>query len=114
MSYCRWSSDGWRSDVYVYESSDGFEIHVARYKRVHPDPCPTVDYTSPDAAEQDEAADRWLDESRLEPLSLPCDGASFCFATPREAACKLRELHQEGYHIPLHALGALAEEEDPC
>lgn len=29
VSYCRWSCDGHRSDVYVYEGGDGFVIHVA-------------------------------------------------------------------------------------
>ena len=28
MSYCRWSCDGFKSDVYVYESDAGYEIHV--------------------------------------------------------------------------------------
>ena len=29
MSYCRFSDDNWKSDVYCYESKDGFELHVA-------------------------------------------------------------------------------------
>lgn len=37
MSYCRWSSDNWRCDVYVYEScSGGWLTHVAGQKRVLP------------------------------------------------------------------------------
>lgn len=31
MSYCRFSSDGFQSDVYVYESDNGFVISVAQY-----------------------------------------------------------------------------------
>lgn len=28
MSYCRWSSDDFKSDVYVYESQAGWITHV--------------------------------------------------------------------------------------
>jgi hypothetical protein len=34
MSYCRWSSDNWMSDVYVYEDvSGGWTTHVAGRRR---------------------------------------------------------------------------------
>lgn len=37
MSYCRWSSDNWRCDVYVYEDvSGGWTTHVAGRKRMLP------------------------------------------------------------------------------
>lgn len=29
MSYCRWSIDNWRCDVYVYEGEGGWATHVA-------------------------------------------------------------------------------------
>lgn len=34
MSYCRFSSDNWGSDVYAYESGDGVAVHVAASKYV--------------------------------------------------------------------------------
>lgn len=44
MSYCRWSSDNWRCDVYVYEDvSGGWTTHVAGRKRVIP-PIPDISY----------------------------------------------------------------------
>lgn len=37
MSYCRWSSDNFKSDVYAYEHYDGgFCIHVRRSKLMFP------------------------------------------------------------------------------
>ena len=42
MSYCRWSSDDFRCDLYIYESAAGFVIHVAA-NRVEWDP-PTSPY----------------------------------------------------------------------
>ena len=29
MSFCRWSSDDWKCDLYAYESDEGFVVHVA-------------------------------------------------------------------------------------
>lgn len=29
MSFCRFSDDNFKSDVYAYESAEGFELHVA-------------------------------------------------------------------------------------
>lgn len=34
MSYCRFSTDGWRCDLYCYESARGFETHVAGNKKI--------------------------------------------------------------------------------
>ena len=28
MSYCRWSCDGFKSDVYVYESGEVWVVHI--------------------------------------------------------------------------------------
>lgn len=37
MSYCRWSSDNWNCDVYVYESVyGGWQTHVAGRRRMFP------------------------------------------------------------------------------
>jgi hypothetical protein len=110
MSYCRWSSDGWKSDVYVYESEVGFEIHVATRKVVHSKECPKLDFTSPKFEEQYEAEMEWLDESEMEPLGLPSDGESYTLSTPNECIDKLLELRKEGYHIPQYAINNLKEE----
>lgn len=29
MSYCRWSSDNWKCDLYCYEDANGYITHVA-------------------------------------------------------------------------------------
>lgn len=34
MSYCRFSSDNWKSDVYVYDAGYAYVIHVAGKKRL--------------------------------------------------------------------------------
>lgn len=52
MSFARWSAD---SDVYVYEASDGFNIHVATYSNLD-----TVEATAEAAADRLE----WLRKRR--------------------------------------------------
>lgn len=42
MSYCRWSSDNWRCDVYVYQDTNGgWTTHVAGRRHVLP-PIPDI------------------------------------------------------------------------
>ena len=36
MSYCRWSCDSFRCDIYAYEAHGGWTIHVAVRKREIP------------------------------------------------------------------------------
>ncbi len=44
MSYCRWSSDNWMCDVYVYEDcAGGWTTHVAGRKRICP-PIPDLPF----------------------------------------------------------------------
>lgn len=32
MSYCRWSTNNSKCDLYCYEGSDGFHTHIASYR----------------------------------------------------------------------------------
>lgn len=124
MSYCRWSSDDFASDVYVYESAYGFEIHVA-CNRVHPkEPMPEpLEYPGPDAlvSEVEAWADRMLKRQNKvreivksadrQEIGGPHDGKSFRMGTPGEAADVLRMLRENGYHVPDHAIVALDQEQ---
>ncbi|MHA2065498.1 MAG: hypothetical protein ACXABY_14080 [Candidatus Thorarchaeota archaeon] len=110
MSYCRWSSDGWKSDVYVYESAEDFTIHVATNKRVHADPCPKVDWKSGGYLKQCEEEQRWVDESTLEPLGLPHDGETYREDSAEECVARLLKLREAGYHVPQYAIDNLKEE----
>lgn len=51
MSYCRWSSDNYRCDVYALESDLGYEINVAVGR--YPEPIPEVDYSLLNGTESD-------------------------------------------------------------
>jgi hypothetical protein len=117
MSYCRWSCDNWKSDVYVYESADGFVTHVAVNKIVGTVPAVPhiLDLTEgrislDDYRRASVKASRFLDRCKRAPLGLPSDGKTFIDATPDECAETLLRLRAEGYHVPQYAIDELHEE----
>ncbi len=90
MSYCRWSSDGYSSDVYVYEGEHGYVCHVAARKIVNLNEAPATpsffDYplnsegkTSNESINdfmiKHRAFSDWLDKSAIrENIGLEFDG----------------------------------------
>lgn len=114
MSYCRFSSDDWRSEIYCYEG-DKFAIHVAaqKHKCVSAPDWPTI---PPDAdvdtwvrVSQEQGA-RLQQEGDLVPIGLPYDGHTFYEDTLESCMLRLLELRDLGYHVPQGALDRLAEE----
>lgn len=92
MSYCRWSSDGFTSDVYCYESDAGFVTHVANKRHDR----------------RREIGDH--SEIPMHEIGLAHDGATFVDAGPREMAETLRKLREEGYRVPEYVFGDLEKE----
>ena len=126
MSYCRWSSDGMKCDVYVYESEYGYVCHVAARKIVnlHEAPeCPSL-YDIPrgdDNKITDEATQafmvkhkawhKWLEESAIhDNIGLEFDGETFNTDTATSMANELVMLKEMGYQVPQYAIDSLYEE----
>ena len=113
MSYCRFSCENWKSDVYVYADCDGgWTTHVA-CKRILGDAptAPPLDKVSPAewlAAHQ--VQQKWLEQCAREQITLPYAGQSFCHATPEECVHLLETLRDMGYCVPQHAVDALCAE----
>ena len=117
MSYCRWSSDDFACDVYVYESAHGWEIHVAarRVVPVEPMPAPISDDPSrPEWANEYLArhreVSRIIDASERHEIGLPHDGESYTDSTPGECADRLKSLRAIGYNVPQYAIDELRAE----
>ena len=112
MSYCRWSSDCWYSDVYVYEAAEGIEIHVAfsRYVSDEPRPILPPNPTVIDAVDYLMASQKWVKTAHTENIGLPMDGRNFSFAEWGDAIAKLVELTEANYYVPGHVIDALVEE----
>lgn len=137
MSYCRFSCDNFRSDVYVYEScGGGYVTHVADNRKIFP-PIPrlslrwyprfggkllpgarTVTYPSKwHRMAANVFARIWHCSDRLHmwsvgkvpsgPIGLPDDGKSFSDDTIQECIATLIRLKHTGYHVPKHAFDRL-------
>ena len=114
MSYCRFSSDNWKSDVYAYESESGYEIHVAASRHVGDIP-KLPDISKVDEFEYLEAYMKHLeaiDNARLVNIGGRYDGMSATFDTPEELHVFMEHLQKEGYHVPSYVFETLKEEFD--
>ena len=118
MSYCRFSSDDWRSDVYVYEDVGGFwQIHVAGMRNATP--APPIDNAID--TRTDDGMLLWVEQHRRQmefikmTAKVPIDheqaGASYHYATPGEAADRLDQLASQGFHVPAYAIEELRAEQ---
>lgn len=106
MAICRWSTDNFESDVYVYEGYDGVEIHVAARRLALDSPLVDLpDLTDPATTPEDWLAAHKLrraviDKSSTVPIGGPFDGTSFTEPDDESALARLRELARLGYRIP--------------
>lgn len=121
MSYCRWSSDGFRSDVYVYaDVSGGWTTHVAGSRRLNLDTLPPDPYEGlwetgklpADFNERSRAYYNALELLPFEDIDLPDAGKSFNHSTPQECAANLQRLKNAGFHVPDGVIETLENEKD--
>ena len=127
MSYCRWSSDGFKSDVYVYEHfQDGYTCHIASNRIVNldlaPPPPSFFDYPvdeegrlSDESIEdfmiKEDAFDDWMDKHAIrEDIGFEFAGETINTESATSMANELVMLKKLGYHVPQYAIDALYEE----
>lgn len=107
MSYCRWSCDNHKSDIYCYESNHGIVIHVAHNRRIGE--IPPLDYHNLTLESyKDHCAA--LEKTELKKIDLSRDGETFTAYGRQEAIGLLQDLKEEGYWVPDHCLAGLKEE----
>ena len=109
MSYCRWSSDSYRSDLLCFRSGTGFETHVARLRRVLPDDldAPDASLLHVDAHRYDEellAFTAALDLAPRVSIGLEHDGAVFVDDSENEMFERVAQLADAGYRVPSEVL----------
>ncbi len=113
MSYCRWSSDGFQCDVYVYETCGGYAVHVARNRR--PRRVCDLDVSSLEAFQrthEQQLAELNAEDNEPVPIGGSCDGKSFSMPDVVDTYRLLCELRLRGYKVPEYALEALLAELD--
>ena len=121
MSYCRWSTENFKCDLYVYEGSHAWVIHVAGNRIVS-------EITDADLVlakwMNEPTRDRWnavvaarekqrkeLDTATREPLNYGCEGDHYDLESPAECADKIEELVAMGYYCPQWVIDQLREEQ---
>jgi len=112
MSYCRWSSDDFQCDVYVYASDRGWTTHVAGRRHVFTEPLPVVveDASAREMFKRHEIVSEMVERAELVDIGLAHDGETFDDDTPGECADRLEYLRSCGYNIPQYAIDELRDE----
>lgn len=111
MSICRFSSDDFRSDLYIYQSLNGFEVHVAGNRHVvePEDWGGNDDFNLEQTLARSAKRQKEIDESPLIPIELPYSGESFSFPTSEETAAFVEELIKIGYIVPSYVIDSILE-----
>lgn len=120
MSYCRWSTDNFRSDVYVYLSPDGYVTHVAHNRKVGivvgDPPWSLLSSESPISRFLYRV---WSFIAELNyklairtDIKLPYSGESFVDDTSIDCAFRLMGLKSFGYNVPRGAIDRLMNEDE--
>jgi len=115
MSYCRWSSDNFRCDLYVYDSVEGgYAIHVASNRTVDDPPeipdfgtVPNDEFVLKHKAQMD-----WLMSAERRLIGLSRDGRSYYADDLEELLAIITSLRDEGYRVPQYVFDTIREEID--
>ena len=113
MSYCRWSSDNFKCDIYAYEDvKGGYTIHVASNKIVTklPKRPKILDCSAEEYMRREKKFQKAFDKAKHESIGLKYDGESFWCRTLSAFSNKMIELRNEGYRIPDHVFEMIEEE----
>jgi hypothetical protein len=118
MSYCRWSSDGGKCDVYVYEHCEGhWAIHVAGRKRWLRNPELVylgmerkLPYWMVFILSRIDSLCTWIGEQWWIPVDQKYAGKSYEDPTPLACAARLIELRNAGLSVPQRAIDCLVLE----
>ncbi|GIW60752.1 MAG: hypothetical protein KatS3mg087_1818 [Patescibacteria group bacterium] len=111
MSFARFSSNNFGSDVYCYESVDGYFLHVASKRFENPLP-PLPDIESGSTEDIVSAFREYkmaISKQNMVRINGPYDGKTFRFDSAKELLEKLKELSEVGYRVPEDAINAIEE-----
>lgn len=103
MSFCRWSSDNWRCDVYSYEDcAGGFTTHVAgnRIEGEIPEVPNMLDVDNKTWLKAHQKQMDFLKTAEHKPIGLPCDGETFNDPDLLSFLTRLKDLKEMGYNVP--------------
>jgi hypothetical protein len=110
MSYCRFSSDNFRCDIYCYaDYQGGYTTHVAGNRIVGNIPELTGEIASSEWFESYKAQMEFLRVAKREPIGLPFAGETFNDDLPAFVG-RVKMLVAAGYRVPAGMIEELEEE----
>jgi hypothetical protein len=110
MSYCRFSSDHFRSHLYCYESDEGFVIHIAARKAIiDRSLLKPVTSSIQDIIDNNYILNDLLSECEYEEINLPYAGETFIEETEQDMYKRILELNKLGYYVPQDLLNEIEE-----
>lgn len=114
MSYCRWSTDDFQCDLYVYaDVGGGFTTHVAGNRPVYREPLPEpVDFDADVSGwfARHQKVMKMLDVAERKPIGLPHDGETFNDETLDDLLERILALREVGYRFPDYVLDDIRAE----
>ena len=112
MSYCRWSSDDFRCDVYAYESDAGFIVHVANNMYLGDIPrVPFIlDVPKDEFLKAYRAQHKFLETAKQKKIGKKYDGFTFQYDTLDEMLRGMKDIKAKGYRVPDFVFEAIQEE----
>jgi len=113
MSYCRWSSDNWKCDLYCYEDvRGGYTTHIAGIRILGDIPeVPNLMSTSSDEfVEAHKKQMAFLDGCKREHIGLCYDNQSFNDPDLQSFLSRLLHLQEVGYNFPDYVLERVKDE----
>lgn len=114
MAYCRWSTDDFLCDLYIWDDVAGHTaVAVASRRVVYEEPLPEPIPWDVERIEEIYARQKVVRDlpQHYEDIELPHAGEILCVPTPAAAADLVAELRALGYCCPDGIEQALREEE---
>lgn len=121
MAYCRYSTDDFQCDLYVYSDNNGYTILVARYRVYYYEPLPpevltplgslNLDLLEAQVARMNKIQSMY-EMADKQPIGLEADGESWFGIDRDHAVAVLQYLRDLGYRFPYNIIEEIAEEPD--
>lgn len=105
MSLCRFSSDNFQCDVYVYPSSNGWAVQVARHRLESETPVPELQATWHElpvaqVVQRLREQHTWVRRAQKLPITHRLAGKTLTFDGPAACADALEHLSADGLRVP--------------
>ena len=113
MSYCRWSCDDFKSDIYAWADCSGcYVVCVATKRLIFKDPLPPPHEPGNTKAwiERNKKVTDMVDGAERNNIGLPFDGMEYREPDLDALIARLKMLKEVGYNVPPWAIESAEQE----